>query len=490
MGTTTSSPTGAAADGSRGVTSPKHHSSSSSSGAFGHFFRGFVHRDVLVNKGPFTDAEYEGLCAIYHHYASFGQGGGGKKGGKKGGKAERMTKEGLVKLFGVRSEEKWAPALFAVFKEMGRVAAAAAAAVAAACGEEVSPVAGKEEEDEGGREDSLSFDEFFQGVSACSRASDRSILQVVFKAMCLLEGGEEGREGGVAGGGGAGSNGAPLLPYTRLKEVICLAYQCHLLSSPPPSAPSSVPPSSSPSPSPTPPPPTPAPAPPAPVDLTFDTSLFHHPFIRDHDIPPPTSSFLHPSASTSSIPSSLPSSASDFSIPEEEEPAVSFDEFYAWATASFPLLYQPFAAFIYSRLFCNSSSVGGAALPLPPSLRLTLPKLLSPSFILTSNYTVFGLALASPSLQGAWTRLYTSEENGLSFNRICHHILGYRGTFSGASSFPPSLLFSLIPCPFRSPSSNLFNLSCLPFLPVLNHSFPYFLPHFPHNTKKVRRSSY
>jgi hypothetical protein len=30
-------------------------------------------------------------------------------------------------------------------------------------------------------------------------------------------------------------------------------------------------------------------------------------------------------------------------------------------------------------------------------------------------------------LQGTWARLYTSEENGLSFNRICHHILGYRG---------------------------------------------------------------
>jgi hypothetical protein len=88
--------------------------------------------------------------------------------------------------------------------------------------------------------------------------------------------------------------------------------------------------------------------------------------------------------------------------------------------------------------------VGGVCLPLPPSLRLTLPKLLSPSFILTSNHTVFGLALASPCLQGAWTRLYTSEENGLSFNRICHHILGYRGTFLCAF-LPPSFLPSLPP---------------------------------------------
>ena len=30
-------------------------------------------------------------------------------------------------------------------------------------------------------------------------------------------------------------------------------------------------------------------------------------------------------------------------------------------------------------------------------------------------------------LQGPWYRLYTSEENGMSFNRICHHVLGFGG---------------------------------------------------------------
>ena len=415
----------------------------------GHLFHGFSHHpDVIVNKGPFTDVEYEGLCAIFHHYASSscssGQG-GGKKGGRKGKQAERMTKEGFLKLFGVRSEENWAPALFDVFKEMGRAAAAAAAAVADAYGEEVHPETQKEkEEEEGGKEDSLSFDEFFQGVSMCSRASDRSILQVVFQVMCLVggegKGGEGGKEGGAAGG--AVSNGASLLSYTCLKEVIRLAYQCHLLSSPPPVVPSSDPPSSSSSSSPSPPPPPPPPPPPV---LTFDTSLFHHPFIRDHDIPPPTSSFHSAIPSLPSFASSLTSSPSEFSIAEEEEPAVSFEEFYAWATESFPLLYQPFAAFIYSRLFGNSE-MDGPSLPLPPSLRLAQPELLSPSFILSSRHSLFGLALASPYLQGAWTRLYTSEENGLSFNRICHHILGYRGKLFGRAfllpSLPPSSSFS------------------------------------------------
>jgi hypothetical protein len=33
----------------------------------------------------------------------------------------------------------------------------------------------------------------------------------------------------------------------------------------------------------------------------------------------------------------------------------------------------------------------------------------------------------SRQLQGDWERLYTSADDGLSFNRICHHILGYGG---------------------------------------------------------------
>jgi len=438
MGVTTSFPAG----GAEGIR-PKLQSDKSS--MLGHLLHGFSHHpDVIVNKGPFTDAEYERLCDIFRHFASSscssGQG-GGKKGGRKGKQAVRMTKEGFLKLFGVRSEENWAPALFDVFKEMGRAAAAAASAVASAVadayGEEdqTEAVKEKEEEDEeeGKLEASLSFDEFFQGVSGCTRASDRSILQVVFQVMCLLgeegEGGEGGKDEGAAEG--AVSNGAPLLSYTCLKEVIRLAYQCHLLSSPAPVVPPSGPPSSasststSPRPPTSPTPPTPTPTPPTHV-LTFDTTLFHHPLIRDHNIPPPTSSFHPAMPSLPSFASSLTSSPSEFSITEEEEPAVSFDEFYVWATESFPLLYQPFAAFMYSRLFANCE-MGVPPLPLPPSLRLALPELLSRSYILSSEHSLFGLALASPYLQGAWTRLYTSEENGLSFNRICHHILGYRG---------------------------------------------------------------
>jgi len=37
------------------------------------------------------------------------------------------------------------------------------------------------------------------------------------------------------------------------------------------------------------------------------------------------------------------------------------------------------------------------------------------------------LSLYSEPLQGEWTRLYTTQSDGTSFNRVCHHVLGYAG---------------------------------------------------------------
>jgi hypothetical protein len=361
----------------------------------GHLFQGFGHREIPVNTGPFTDAEYAHLKQVFARYAR-----GGGEGKKK--QAGRMGMEGFVALFEVRSEKKFAPALYAVFKDM----AVTAAALASALGEEGGGGSVAEEKEE----DGLGFEDFFRGVCACSRASDRSVLQVVYRVMCRLE-----------PPGAAGGKEEALCPYTGLKEVIRLAYQCHQLATQPlssssssmSSATTSAASSSSSLASAPPSPPSPTP----PVDLSFDTSLFSHPYIRDHDIPPALPSFLPPS-----LPSSNPSStslSSEFALSEEEEPPLPFDEFYAWATDCFPLLYQPFAAFFYASLFLRGPSP--TAFALPPSLRLALPRLLAPSSLLTAPQSVFGLALASPSLQGAWTRLYTSDENGLSFNRLCPH---------------------------------------------------------------------
>ena len=61
-------------------------------------------------------------------------------------------------------------------------------------------------------------------------------------------------------------------------------------------------------------------------------------------------------------------------------------------------------------------------------MRFCMPSLLESSAVVGGKKeALFGLGLTGGSLGGEWTRLYTSEENGLSFNRVCHHILGYRG---------------------------------------------------------------
>jgi len=49
------------------------------------------------------------------------------------------------------------------------------------------------------------------------------------------------------------------------------------------------------------------------------------------------------------------------------------------------------------------------------------------SLTLCSPIELFPLSLFSESLQGTWTRLYTTMEDGRSFNRIVHGISGYNG---------------------------------------------------------------
>eukprot|EP01038_Epipyxis_sp_PR26KG_P016805 gene16805-23004_t len=40
---------------------------------------------------------------------------------------------------------------------------------------------------------------------------------------------------------------------------------------------------------------------------------------------------------------------------------------------------------------------------------------------------IISLSLYNINLQGSWKKLYTTEKDGLSFNRIVHHVLGYKG---------------------------------------------------------------
>lgn len=52
---------------------------------------------------------------------------------------------------------------------------------------------------------------------------------------------------------------------------------------------------------------------------------------------------------------------------------------------------------------------------------------LQTSSCLVSPLDLMYLSWTCPSLQTEWRQLYTSTKDGLSFNRWCHHILGYNG---------------------------------------------------------------
>ncbi len=47
--------------------------------------------------------------------------------------------------------------------------------------------------------------------------------------------------------------------------------------------------------------------------------------------------------------------------------------------------------------------------------------------ILCHDIHLLCLSLQTVELQTTWESLYSSLEDGLSFNRVCHHILGYQG---------------------------------------------------------------
>lgn len=84
--------------------------------------------------------------------------------------------------------------------------------------------------------------------------------------------------------------------------------------------------------------------------------------------------------------------------------------------------FLPFSAKVYE------SHITAACMPsalASPSYKAFDPPRLSHKSAIVDQLQLLPLALHSKSLQGYWTRLYTSESDGMSFNRLEHHILGY-----------------------------------------------------------------
>ena len=97
-------------------------------------------------------------------------------------------------------------------------------------------------------------------------------------------------------------------------------------------------------------------------------------------------------------------------------------DFISWAEDDFPLLSTPLSTFVHNLLFHGHPYPEGR-------IPLAIPKLDHMSDIFKSPNSPFLTALAfmAPTVGGKWRRLYTSEMDGRSFNRLEWSLLGYAG---------------------------------------------------------------
>ena len=102
---------------------------------------------------------------------------------------------------------------------------------------------------------------------------------------------------------------------------------------------------------------------------------------------------------------------------------VALAPFLEWAEQTAPCLSACLSTFLHRVWFPSA--------PYPPSRTpFVYPRLAgqrSAFFDHPSSPLLFSLACASPSLGGSWHRLYTSDSDGLSFNRLFSCLLGYGG---------------------------------------------------------------
>lgn len=119
---------------------------------------------------------------------------------------------------------------------------------------------------------------------------------------------------------------------------------------------------------------------------------------------------------------------------------VSQDEFVRWAGAQCPLLYTIFVSWMARRCFDSLARPSYS----PPTLSHQ-PSILSRYFTSVMSFMLVqlvidvsmagtihrshlvGLSTTTAEIQNSLDRLYTSAQDGLSFNRLCYHVLGYTG---------------------------------------------------------------
>lgn len=104
----------------------------------------------------------------------------------------------------------------------------------------------------------------------------------------------------------------------------------------------------------------------------------------------------------------------------ENTTSITFDDFYCWSNDYGPFLPKIFTTFIQLQCWSNDLSPS-----FTPFCRSMFPKNETSSIVTESM--LFPMCIYSDKLQGNWKRLYTTEVDGLSFNRLAFHIMGYNG---------------------------------------------------------------
>jgi len=106
---------------------------------------------------------------------------------------------------------------------------------------------------------------------------------------------------------------------------------------------------------------------------------------------------------------------------------VSLERYLSWVEQKFPLFGASLSTFLHHILFPDDPFPASQTPLYFPVLRYDLNNYSSSFFSNPSDAYLFSFACMSSSLTGDWHRLYTSENDGVSFNRVSKSICGYSG---------------------------------------------------------------
>lgn len=112
--------------------------------------------------------------------------------------------------------------------------------------------------------------------------------------------------------------------------------------------------------------------------------------------------------------------STDGAFTQQNHPTLSQDKEFQYLQ-SWVRQYAPHLPNVFETLFnalCFGPSYGS------PLTKFSPPMLSIPSEVV-SSCDLLPLAFHHSLLQGSWRRLYSSSNDGLSFNRIAHHVIGY-----------------------------------------------------------------